>query len=395
MLDAVEELAPSISARAAEIEAGRRIPPDLIATLRRIGIFRMAAPRSHGGLEFDLRTAGKVIAALSRIDGSVGWIATIAAGCSVYASLFSAELYDRIYGHGPDVIFAGAVAPFGTAERVGDHWRVSGRWPFASGCQHADWIFAGCVIVENGKPLPGPAEAMPLTRMIVLEAPRWRIEDTWRVSGLKGTGSHHIALSGESVPVQNVMDLGGVPCLPGPLYAAPRNVIPLFHNPVSLGIARAALDDLIALAHSGRTQPQADTPMANAEIFRYGLGRVEADLKAAEALSESITTMFWDRALAGTLDDAALFIEGRQIATWIIDACVRVVDGCFAFGGGSSLYETSPLQRRMRDLHAAARHFMVQRQSYQEAGKRLLERDLPLPERRGATARDFFTDRLF
>jgi alkylation response protein AidB-like acyl-CoA dehydrogenase len=372
MLDAVQELAPSISAQAAEIEAGRRIPPDLIAILRRIGIFRMAAPRSHGGLEFDLRTAGRVIAALSRIEGSVGWIATISAGCSVYASLFSREIYDRIYNNGPDVIFAGVVAPCGTAERVGDHWCISGRWPFASGCQHADWIFASCVIIEDGKPVPGPTEGVPLTRMILLEAPRWRIEDTWRVLGLRGTGSHHIALSRELVPYENVVDVGGVPCLPGPLYAAPRNFIPLFHNPVSLGIGRGALDDLIAVANLDRTKLRATTSMGSSEIFRYELGRVEADLKAAEALSNSITTMFWDRALAGTPDDPALFIEGRQIAAWIIDACVRVVDSCFKLGGGSSLYETSPLQRRMRDLRAAAQHLIVQQRSYEEAGKRLL-----------------------
>jgi alkylation response protein AidB-like acyl-CoA dehydrogenase len=82
LLADIQELAPEITLRAAEIEAGRRIPPDLVEALRSIAVFRMFVPQSHGGLELDLPTALKIVGALSRIDGSVGWIATIAAGCA-------------------------------------------------------------------------------------------------------------------------------------------------------------------------------------------------------------------------------------------------------------------------------------------------------------------------
>src|SRR5271170_5071933 len=93
LVASILDLAPDIVARAAEIEAARRIPPDLVETLKSIGVFRMFVPRSHGGLELDLPSGLKVIRALGRIDGSVGWTAMIASGGSIFAPLFPRETY--------------------------------------------------------------------------------------------------------------------------------------------------------------------------------------------------------------------------------------------------------------------------------------------------------------
>jgi len=157
LLADIRELATGISSRAAEIEAGRRMPPDLVEALRSIGIFRMFVPQSHGGLELDMPAALEIFGALSRIDGSVGWTAMIGGGCDMFASLLPRDTYERVYRNGPNVIIAGTVQPAGTAEAVAGGWRVNGRWPFASGCQHADWMFGLCVMTEAAKPLPGPA----------------------------------------------------------------------------------------------------------------------------------------------------------------------------------------------------------------------------------------------
>jgi alkylation response protein AidB-like acyl-CoA dehydrogenase len=87
LLANIRELAPAITARAADIEAARRIPLDLVDALRSIGVFRMFVPESHGGLELDLPAALEVFEALARIDGSLGWTATIGSGCDVFAAL--------------------------------------------------------------------------------------------------------------------------------------------------------------------------------------------------------------------------------------------------------------------------------------------------------------------
>src|ERR1700730_14683955 len=255
LLADIRRIAPAIAARAAEIEAARRVPLDLVEALRSIAVFRMLAPKNHGGLELELWAVLKIVAALARIDGSLGWAAMIGSGSSLFASLLPRETYDQIYRDGPDVIFAGSTQPTGTAEAVEGGLRVNGRWPFASGCQHADWILAACVMTKDGQPPPRPIDGVPMTQFVFLPATFWQIEDTWHSAGLKGTGSHHVVLRDTLVPVANFANpSSGISCLPGPLYKAPLRIIPLIHAPVALGIAEGALDDLAEMAGTGRRQ---------------------------------------------------------------------------------------------------------------------------------------------
>jgi alkylation response protein AidB-like acyl-CoA dehydrogenase len=376
LLAQIQELAPAIAARTAEIEAGRRLPPDLVETLRSIGVFRLFVPESHGGMELDLPTALEIITALARIDGSVGWCVMIGSGSAIFASMASRQTYEQAYRNGPNVITAGSAQPAGTVEAVGDNWRVNGRWPFASGCQHADWIIGFCIVTRDGIPLPGAAGpgGPPMIRGIMMPARDWQIEDTWQVAGLKGTGSHHVAIRDKVVPSANLFDPAqGAPCVPGPLYQAVPQLLPLLHGAAIVGMAEGALSELVALANTGRQQLRAPAPMRESEMFQGELGRIAADLRAARAALQVQAASHWHHALAGTLKTDALLVQSTQTAAWIATTCVRVADACFALGGSSALYETSPLQRRMRDAHAAAQHAVAQQRNYVGAGKLLLD----------------------
>jgi alkylation response protein AidB-like acyl-CoA dehydrogenase len=112
--------------------------------------------------------------------------------------------------------------------------------------------------------------------------------------------------------------------------------------------------------------------MRESETFQFELGRVAAGLRAARAFHRAQVASHWRHALAGTLKDEALLAQGTQAAIWVATACVGVADACFTLAGGSAIYESSPLQRRMRDLHVAAQHAAVQQRHYVRAGKQLL-----------------------
>ena len=112
--------------------------------------------------------------------------------------------------------------------------------------------------------------------------------------------------------------------------------------------------------------------MRDSETFQGELGRVAAELRAARAFLEVQAISHWRHALDGTLKDEALYIQGTQTAILLASTSVRAADACFALGGSSALYETSPLQRRLRDLHAVAQHYNVQQRHYVIAGKLLL-----------------------
>src|SRR3981081_610549 len=274
------------------------------------------------------------------------------------------------------MIIAAAPRPGGRAEAVPGGGRINGRWPFMSGCQHADWILGFCIVTDRKKPIPGPAgtDGPPILRGIMFPARDWQIEDTWHVAGLKGTGSHQVTLRDTLVPAANSFDpVNGGPCQPRPLYQAVLQLIPLLHCAFAVGMAEGALDELVELANTGRQQQRAAVPMRASEIFQYELGHIEAELRAARAFLQVQARSHWAHALAGTLNDEALLAQGTQTAIWITATCVRVVDGCFAAGGGTALYEGSPLQRRMRDLNVAAEHVGGQPRHYGASCKVVME----------------------
>jgi alkylation response protein AidB-like acyl-CoA dehydrogenase len=214
-----------------------------------------------------------------------------------------------------------------------------------------------------------------MPRIVVRPASAWTIEDTWSVAGLKGTGSHTTVLKDAFVPDEWTMELAGPSCLEGPLYNALGPWIPLMHSAFAVGLAEGAIEDLVAMAGTGRQQLFARAAMQDSPVFQYELGQLDAELKAAQAYLESVARGHWARAQAGTLGQPDAMPQSLQAGVWITSACVEIASGCYNLGGGGALYESSPLQRRMRDMHAAAQHAVVQRQNYQAFGAGRLGRE--------------------
>jgi alkylation response protein AidB-like acyl-CoA dehydrogenase len=376
ILAAIDALAPGIAARAAEAEAARRLPKDIIQTIKASGAFRMTVPKAKGGFELDFPFVARILQRLTRIDGSVGWLSAVQAIGGMLLASASHEAYEQVYRDGPDVMFAGANRLSGTAEAVQGGWRINGRWPFASGCEDADWIGVNCELTRDGQALPGQVEGTPASSFVLLRARHARIDDTWYSTGLKATGSHHIALHDAMAGENSLLDIFAAQrCVPGPLYCAPMHLLTLVHGTVALGMAEGALDDVVAMARSGRQQQRAATAMQDSEIFRYELGRAQTKLGAAQMAHDALVERHWRHALAGTLNTETKFIEATRFAIWLTETSLDVVQSCFTLGGGAAIFESSPLQRRLRDLEVAAQHAGIHERHYAEAGKRLLSGD--------------------
>jgi alkylation response protein AidB-like acyl-CoA dehydrogenase len=367
---AVRELAPEIRARAAEAEAARTTPRDLVDKLRAAGVFRMLTPKSHGGLELPPPEAFQAIVEAARADGSIGWTAMIGSATGLLLSRLPRASFDRIFAAGPDQIQAGlASMPGGKAEVVEGGYRVTGRWPFASGCQHADWIIGMALVTKDGEPQPGPMEGMPATRIMVLPANDWTIEDSWKVAGLRGTGSNHTTLADAFVPEDQTLDLMASPsCLDGPMYGAVMPWLGLMHSAFAVGMAQGAVEELVQAAGGGRQQVFAKTPLRESPVFHYELGQLEAKLQAATAMYETAVARQWARALAGQLTEPGVIAECLQTAVWTTGASVEITEACFNLAGGPALYDASPLQRRMRDMQVARQHAAAHPKNYELLG---------------------------
>jgi alkylation response protein AidB-like acyl-CoA dehydrogenase len=361
VLAAVQELQPTITARAAEIEAGRRIPRDLLDQLIGAGCFRLLRPRSHGGLAAEFPAAMRVLETLARADGATGWTTMIGAGSWIDLVHLPRATFDSLFDGKPDAIFAGAFNPSGTISPVADGYRVDGRWAFASGCEHADWIYGNCIeaITDEG----------PVLRGALFAPGDITIEDTWYVSGLRGTGSHHFRADGVVLPAERTfLTLSEEPCIDDPIVRIPVvSLIALAMAPVATGIALGALDDIVELATT-KMPLLAPAPLATNPLFQHELATAHTELAAARALLWDLAEEAWASAIAGHEFTMQQRARMRAAAVWATARSTAVVETAYRFGGGSSLYDDCPLQRRLRDIQAVGQHFIVKPDTLTAAG---------------------------
>jgi alkylation response protein AidB-like acyl-CoA dehydrogenase len=183
-------LAASLRAESARIEAARSLPPDVVEALVREGFTRLCVPRSLGGPEAHPGVLLDALAALATGDASAAWCAMIASTSGVLAAYLEPETARLVYAP-PGSISGGVFAPRGVARRVEGGFRVTGRWAFASGCNHCAWLMGGC-FVEGEAGRESVAPGVPDIRLLLFPREEAKILDTWDVVGLSGTGSHDI-----------------------------------------------------------------------------------------------------------------------------------------------------------------------------------------------------------
>ena len=367
VLDHVRELAPSIAARAASISAARRLPADLLAALTAAGCLRLLLPRSHGGGGADLPGAMRVFEALSRADGSVGW--TVMIGASAWCDIAGLPrvTFDALYAGGPDVVGGGVINPTGSAVPAGGGYRVRGRWAFASGCEHCGWLSATCVEADGDGPRPDGAG--PRLRTVVFSPSEVEIEDTWKVSGLCGTGSHHFAARAVLVPAERTFStVEAAPCVDEPVVRIPPPALYALQVAcVATGVAQGALDELLALA-PGKVPFLAGAPLTASPLFEHQLATADTELRAARGLLYADAEAAWAAAVAGAPFAPEQRARIRATAAWATARAAAVVGAAYHAGGGSALYLDSPLQRRLRDVHAVTQHFLVKPDALTTAG---------------------------
>ena len=195
------------------------------------------------------------------------------------------------------------------------------------------------------------------------------IQDTWSVSGLCGTGSHHFLADDVLVDgARTCLALSDEPCLDEPMLRIPTpSVFALEIASVAIGIAQGALEDILAL--SAKKMPLlAGAPLAANPLFQHQIGAADAKLRAARALLYADAAAAWATAEARRAFAPDQRARIRSAATWVAATAASVVDAAYSAGGGTSLYSVHPLQRRFRDIHALTQHFLVKPDTLTTAG---------------------------
>ena len=366
-LQAARSLADDIRAGAAETERGRRLAPELVAKMTEAGLFRLCVPRDLGGLEADPRTAIEVLEEVAKADGAAGWCLMVAITSSLVAGYLEDETAREIFGD-PGAIASGVFAPRALARVVDGGYRVTGRWTFASGCQHATWLLGGAVIVEGNAPRLREG-GVPEARMMLFRKDDVTIHDTWNVVGLAGTGSHDIEVTDVFVPAaRSVSFFTDRLRRSGALYAFPVfGLLALGVSAVALGIAQSASDAFLRLA-TEKTPFGGKRTLAARPAIQAQIAEIEAQIRSARAFLHAAIDRAYQATLAGEIP-VALRAEMRLAACHATTSAARAVDLAYTAAGGSSIYTSSPLQRCFRDVHVATQHVMVGPVIQELAGK--------------------------
>tara|TARA_R110000868_G_scaffold35423_5_gene127009 strand:- start:4104 stop:5279 length:1176 start_codon:yes stop_codon:yes gene_type:complete len=374
-LAAAETLAALVGPRVDEIEANRFLPQDIADEAARLGLHRMFIPAAYGGLEAHPMVLVDVAERLARVDGSTAWGVFIGATSGMTAAFLKPDDAMAAFGD-PMSIAAGVFAPRGKAvhatEKGAAGYRVSGRWQWGSGSRNARTIMGGAMIMgDDGKPEMS-AEGIPQNRMMIFDAAQVTLHDTWRVSGLCGTGSTDFEVQDVFVPAARAPSLISDKPVNRPLYCFPTfGLLGIGIAAVTLGLARGSIEALVELA-GGKTPQGSSKPLALRAKAQLDVSEAEALTRSARAyLKETI-----DAAWAAASSDGAITVEHRRdirlATTHAVNASARAVDLMYTLGGGTSVYKTSPLQRHFRDVHVATQHMMVSDATYELTGRLFL-----------------------
>jgi alkylation response protein AidB-like acyl-CoA dehydrogenase len=368
------ELRPLLQQRARETDALRHLPPDVVTAVREAGLCRLMVPKRFGGHETSVRTYLEVIAELGRGCGSTSWVASLINVCAWLGALFPDQAQRDIWGADPDAWVAGSLNPIGETTKVDGGWRVTGRWPWASGCMHAQWAACGL----NMKDAQGQIVNVGLSLMPMSEL---RIEDTWHMVGMRGTGSNTIVAKDVFVPEHRFLPYP--PAFEGTyrtehtdeaVYRAafvPITVLILAGPQV--GVARAALEYAISKAGVRGVTHTNFAKQSESTGFQITLAEAAMKIETAELHTFRCADDLDRYARSGAYPDATARARMRMDTALAAKYCRDAVDLLVSAHGTSSLADVSPMQRWWRDVHVASHHAITEWQVNLEVyGKALL-----------------------
>jgi alkylation response protein AidB-like acyl-CoA dehydrogenase len=375
LVDIARSLEPVIREHAAALEEAR-IPPPLVDALYDAGVFRAMLPHEVGGLEADPVEWLQMIEEFARINASVGWIAFINSGVGL--SFLDPERFERFRSRGGGrVILAMSLGRMGgKAVRVEGGYRISGRWPFASGSPFATWLGGmSAVCAADGSPIM-EANGQPRRLLAIWPADQARLIDTWDGLGLRGTGSGDLEVSDLFVPDDQVNPgFYGPPLYDRALFRI-KEMPEVGHAAHALGVATAALEAFVDLVNSrpapGSMRQQA---MGHMQADQIAFARADALVRAARALLIETVRAAYAGAEAHPELPLELRVRVREANIFAVRSAKEAVGLIFDMSGSSAVYRGRRIEQAFRDINTAANHTNYMDHAYASIGSYFLTRD--------------------
>jgi 3-hydroxy-9,10-secoandrosta-1,3,5(10)-triene-9,17-dione monooxygenase len=372
LVDRARQLVPAIAERAAEAETLRRVPDPTVREMEAAGLCQAWIPGAFGGHEQDLHTGLDTMFEIARGCASSSWCLGVWQQHSWIVALFPEAAQQSTLAADENFHIAAVLAPRGEARRVPGGFKVSGFWPFASGCEHGSWIMLGALVTdETGTPEPLEREIFGVpaanARLCLMPADTITIKGDWHAAGLAGTGSHSIVVDDVFVPEDHSLLIAdavegrapGKAVHGGTLFEA--TYYSFLHTALcgpAPGVAQGAIDHLIGAIEGKVLMPQNLIQTTMARTHRQ-IGEAEAKVHTARLLLRESADRIMEAAAARRQLDQTDRAICRRNGTLATHLCYEATELAFFAGGGSQLALASPVQRAMRDMHAIKAHYFM------------------------------------
>ena len=338
-LDAAAAMADVAGVEAAQSEADRRIAGPIIASMKQAGLHRLVQPAGFGGADRPISDLIDAVEIVARQYGSAGWVLAVLAGHSLDVREFSPQAQDDVWGNDPDALACSSYTPVGQVELAEGGYRISGDYPFASGCDHSEWAVLGGMR-PAGDPATIPGK--PVFRMLVPLSDATIVDD-WHTLGLRGTGSKTLRFDNAFVPQHRTYTPISIEGTADPLTLMMAMV----------GMAQSAVD-AFAQGLEGKPGTRGRVPPAESELMQMMVGQSYAEVEAAAVLIRDAAARALEYPKTGY--PLELRARVRGMSGLIARLATQATDRLQITSGGHGIYDRSPVQSRFRDVHAAAQH---------------------------------------
>ena len=355
-------------------EQARTLTQPLVDALWDSGLMQFMNPAAAGGREPGFAELIDTWMEMARQDGSLGWIgiANLPSACFAAAYLPDQGFAEVFTDNNNRVTMGGQFFPNGTGNIVDGGYRVTGAWQFGSGTGHSEYVCAGFLPMDGENMLMAD-DGMPVMLVAVVPREEVNFTDGWHVQGLKGTGSYDYELHDVFVPEHRVYPLfTREPRRGGSLYRF--GVMPLTgcgHAAWALGVARSAIDDVVALAKE-KTRMGEESSIAHKLTFQRNLAHHEGMWRAAHRLVVDTYTETEAQVAEGAELTPQMRADMRIAATYATEASREVVQWAHLAAGTTAIREGSRMERAFRDMYTGTQHAFISEKTYTEAGKLML-----------------------
>jgi indole-3-acetate monooxygenase len=368
LFDMIVELGPLIREHQREADQLGRISDTVMAGFFDRDLFRILLPADLGGAGIDLATGMRLVEEVAYYDGSMGWVFEIGIGGIVRAGFLPRDQARALLLR-PDVFVTGTFPPLGRATIVDGGFLVSGRWGFASGIHHATWIVAGCVVHEGNEPLI-TEQGAPVIRHVFVPRQAATLPDTWHVGGMRATGSTEYTLDNVFVPAaQTTSPLLRERFHPAPIFKVLDPTLGVGFAFVALGIARATIDGVVALAASQVGEHADGSTLRDRPSAHYQVAKAQAMIESARLYLIDALEQLGQWALQDEPLPMSLRARIRRAQVHAAETAATIVDDMYRTAGSAALFEDAPFERSLRDVHAVIAQIWLQRAAMEDAGR--------------------------